>query len=577
MKKRKNSIRSQIVLSTLLVSGICGVVVSLVGVIIISIIGNTRIRQSDEIARNSFDTAIRYEVETAVSILASYSSRIESGELPADEARQLAAAQLGRMSYGADNTFKVYDRQGICIASANAGEIGQDSRQIADKNGNLYVKDIIAAGSEGRYVDSYFTPPNGNAPALMRSYSMLYAPFDWVVTSGSFTTDVDMVLEDIVSQVDEGTLRSLFIMIGAGVLFIFLPLPAVIIMAKRMADPIQNVAEAATKLAVGDLDVHIHSRSKLQEIVNLTESFERMKESITHQQEAVEAIANRDLTRQLPERGDKDSMTKALNRMQDQLNRVLAQIRSASHEVAASSHSTSDGAQSLAQATSEQTATMQELTNTISEIAQTTEENAEGTRRAAELASQIKLKAGNSSQQMRQLIKAMDDISVSSIEINKVIKVIDDIAFQTNILALNAAVEAARAGQHGKGFAVVAEEVRSLAAKSAEAAKDTSILISDSIQKVKLGAAITKETEKSLEEIVHDIEESDAISENIAHSIEEESGAINEVNNGIDQVAHLLMSNSSIAQESAAVSELMSKRADGLQKLVAEFNILEGQ
>ena len=576
MNNRGKTIKSQLVSSTLLVSGICCMVVSLVGVIIISIIGNTRIRQSDEIARNSFDTAIRYEVETAISILASYNRRIESGELSMEEARQLAAAQLGRMSYGANNTFKIYDRQGICIASAKTEEIGRDSRRIKDENGTLYVMDIIGAGRDGHYVDSFFTPPGGDVSALMRSYSKLFEPFDWVVTSGSFTTDVDMVLNNIVAQVDEGTLRSLIIMTATGIVFIFLPMPAVVILANRLSAPIQNVAEAATKLAVGDLDVHIKNSSKLQEIINLTESFERMKASTLHHQEAVEAIANRDLTRQLTKRGDKDSMTKALNRMQTQLNEVLTQIRSASHDVATSSRSTSNGAQSLAQVTSEQTATMQELTNTLSEIARTTEENAEGTRRAAELASRIKSKADNSSQQMRRLTRAMDDISVSSMEINKVIKVIDDIAFQTNILALNAAVEAARAGPHGKGFAVVADEVRNLAAKSAEAAKDTGMLISDSIQKVQLGAAITRATEKSLEEIVQDIEESDAISENIAHSIEEESDAINEVNSGIDQVTQLLMSNSAIAQESAAVSELMSKRADGLQKLVTEFNILGG-
>jgi methyl-accepting chemotaxis protein len=177
---------------------------------------------------------------------------------------------------------------------------------------------------------------------------------------------------------------------------------------------------------------------------------------------------------------------------------------------------------------------------------------------------------------MDEMMTAVKDINVASQSINKVIKVIDDIAFQTNILALNAAVEAARAGQHGKGFAVVAEEVRSLAAKSAEAAKDTGGLIANSMEKAELGARIADDTAASLVEIVSGINESSQIVTEIAKSSEEQSLGIAQINRGIDQVAQVVQQNSATAEESAAASEEMSGQANMLEELVSQFK-LKGQ
>jgi methyl-accepting chemotaxis protein len=193
--------------------------------------------------------------------------------------------------------------------------------------------------------------------------------------------------------------------------------------------------------------------------------------------------------------------------------------------------------------------------------------------RAAALANTIMKNAGKGNRQMDEMTAAVKEINTASQGISKVIKVIDDIAFQTNILALNAAVEAARAGQHGKGFAVVAEEVRNLAAKSAKAAKETGDMIQNSIEKAEMGSQIAIETATSLAEIVSGINESSELVKGIAKSSEEQALGIDQINIGIDQVSQVIQQNSATAEESAAASEEMSGQSDVLGDLISRFTL----
>ena len=237
-------------------------------------------------------------------------------------------------------------------------------------------------------------------------------------------------------------------------------------------------------------------RDEIGQVISSTAAFIA---EINHEMDMLEKVADGDITISPNILSEKDKVGKALNKVIDSLNGMFGEINDASREVSAGSQQIASGSQKLAQGSTEQAATVQELSASISEISEKTSANAEMASKAAMLADTIKGNAEKGSKQMDDMVSAVNEISQASKSISKVIKAIDDIAFQTNILALNAAVEAARAGQHGKGFAVVADEVRSLAAKSAEAAKDTGVLISNSMEKAEYGARIANETAVSLD------------------------------------------------------------------------------
>jgi len=287
----------------------------------------------------------------------------------------------------------------------------------------------------------------------------------------------------------------------------------------------------------------------------------------------MEMVANGDLTAELTLLSDKDTLGNDFMKMTTNLNKMFSEIQSATNQVSIGSKQVADSAQALAQGATEQAASIEELSSSISEIAESTKTNAAIADKNSKLSSAIKESAEKGSRQMDEMIAAVKEINDASQSISKIIKTIDDIAFQTNILALNAAVEAARAGQHGKGFAVVAEEVRNLASKSAEAAKDTGSMIQNSMEKAGLGSRIAGETAASLAEIVTGINESSQLVSQIADASEQQALGIAQINIGIDQVAQVVQQNSATAQESAAASEEMSGQSDILQQYIAQFKL----
>lgn len=344
------------------------------------------------------------------------------------------------------------------------------------------------------------------------------------------------------------------------------------IISHIISTPITQMVEIAEKMALGDINVAIESKYK-DETGRLANAFQSLIDNIKQETVIAERMANGDFSFDVNIRSEKDVLGRSLNQMINRINDLLSNIVSSAGQVAGGAKQISDSSLILSEGSTEQASSIEELTASLEEISSQTELNADNANKANELTKTVKLNADRSNDQMKEMLKAMDEINISSSSINKIIKVIDDIAFQTNILALNAAVEAARAGQYGKGFAVVAEEVRTLAAKSADAAKETTELIENSIHKVNEGTKIASETAESLNFIVNEISQVYDLINEIATASNEQATGISQINQGIVQVSDVVQTNSATAEEGAAASEELARQAEILKDLVSNFKL----
>lgn len=366
-------------------------------------------------------------------------------------------------------------------------------------------------------------------------------------------------------------------------LFVVLLVVTVIVMKKiiyAITRPVAELNDVAKNISSGTLKNEISHESG-DELGSLAESFrftcdglDKLVSDLTRLMDEM-AKGNFDIKTQAEKNyiGDFKPLLLSIRAMNTNLSDTLSKINEAADQVAGSSEQMSSAAQGLSQGATEQASSVEELAATINDISVHVSETASNARTAREQVENAGRELQQSNESMSHMIQAMQDISHKSSEIGKIIKTIEDIAFQTNILALNAAVEAARAGEAGKGFAVVADEVRNLASKSAEAAKNTTILIEGSIQAVEEGTRIADETAAALAATVESTGNAVDTVVKISQAAEQQAQSIAEVTQGVDQISSVVQTNSATAEESAAASEELASQSQILKGLVSKFTL----
>ncbi len=323
-------------------------------------------------------------------------------------------------------------------------------------------------------------------------------------------------------------------------------------------------------------DCAVYQKAKLNEFEEMGSGLNAVVDELKIKASMAAAIGKGNLMQDIHVVSERDSLGKALYGMTKNLNNIIGELRLSMNQVDAGSTQVSDSSQSLSQGATEQASSLEEITSSMTEISNQTKTNAENATQANQLATTSRDAGNTGTKQMEEMIGAMESINESSKEIGKIIKVIDDIAFQTNLLALNAAVEAARAGKHGKGFAVVAQEVRSLAARSAKAAMETSDLIEGSIKKVETGSDIAKKTAKALKEINEGVTKAADLVGEIAAASNEQAQGISQINQGLSQIDAVTQQNTANAEETASAAEELSSQAAQVIQLVSLFKLKKG-
>jgi len=374
---------------------------------------------------------------------------------------------------------------------------------------------------------------------------------------------------------DTGLLRSSILMIGIVILIVSLVLTAVI--NRSIARPIRRLTETTRDIIdSGDFSkrIDIHQRDDIGlAVFGFNRLLEILDSGFRDINRIMAAVSQGDLSGRITAEGGGKLESESINNALEMLNRTISRGSEIAEQVNTGAQELSASAQTLASGTTEQAASMEQVASSLSEIEAQTRSSRDNATQAQQLSDQVRSLVERGKKQMDEMLTSMKEIEGSSLKVSKVIKVIDEIAFQTNLLALNAAVEAARAGKYGKGFAVVAEEVRNQAARSAEAAKNSTELIGDSAKEVQNGVEKADLTAAVLNEIVEFSNKTGDLIGEISTASSDQNNAIAELNTGLAQVNKVIQQNSSIAEETAAASEALTHQSKQLQESMMRFKL----
>ena len=541
---------------------------SLVMLIFILVIGGVYSQYKQQM-HTTAELKLAAAVDTAMGVIDHAANDAAQGNLSLGEAQDRARATIETLRF---NNGKIYfwinDTGPRMIMHPIKPELnGQDLSGSTDPDGkHLFVEMVEETRDDGQGFVTYQWPkPGSDAPQPKLSYVKKHPGWNWIVGSGIYIDD----LEDKISQVFLAILGGVIVAVILSALLIYF-------LSRSITRPLTQAVNMIEDLEKG----HLAGRLNLQqqdEVGRMAGTMDRFADSLQHEIiNALQKLANGDLVLDILPRDRQDEIRSALSKLEGDLNQVMGAIQSAGQQISSGSASVSDFSQSLSQGATESAASLEEISSSLNELSGQTKLNAQNADQVNQLSSEAKQAADEGNRKMERMVSAMDEIRAAGQNINKIIKVIDEIAFQTNLLALNAAVEAARAGQHGKGFAVVAEEVRNLAARSAKAASETAELIAGSVEKTENGAEIANQTAESLGTILGGVSKVSDLAEEIAAASNEQAEGIAQINEGLGQIDQVIQQNTATAEESASAAEELSGQAAELLNMLKRFQ-LKGQ
>jgi methyl-accepting chemotaxis protein len=471
---------------------------------------------------------LKSNVESAASIVKDYEARVGRGELTKEAAQQEAKARLLIMRFTPDGYFTVTNEDFIAIVHPNPAIVGRNTKNNKDAtNGRLYLQDQAKTLRDtGEAYNQYaFIRPGETVAEPKMTYAIFFKPWGWTVSTGISIKSVDTAVYAALSK-----MLICLVLIGASLTLLTLMVTRSVL-GSLGGEP-AYAAEIAEKIADGDLNLHVQVGPK-----------------------------------------DTSSLLYRMQQMQQRLASTIIGIRQGTDSINIGAREIAAGNLDLSSRTEQQAASLEETASSMEELTSTVKQNADNARQAGQMASSASDIAARGGEVVGQVVQTMQGITESSRKIADIIGVIDGIAFQTNILALNAAVEAARAGEQGRGFAVVASEVRSLAQRSAQAAKEIKGLIDDSVERVGSGSALVERAGSTMDEVVIAVKRVTDIMGEISSASEEQSHGIEQINHAITQMDQVTQQNAALVEQAAAAAGALEEQARVLKESVAAFRV----
>ncbi|MEB2843879.1 HAMP domain-containing protein [Rhizobiales bacterium RZME27] len=544
--------------------------------------------------------------DNAIAILKQYHGLETSGTMTREAAQTEAKKVIGAMRYGnGSGYFWINDMRPFMVMHPIKPEMnGTDLSQNKDPNGKfLFVEftKVVKATGQG-FSDYYWPKPGADQPVEKFSHVAGFEPWGWVVGTGVYSDDLKAMFWQNATR---------FAAISGGGLLLLLAGAYVVI--RSVANPIAGVRRVLQAIADGRSGIEVHGTDHRNEMGAMARALVVLRDSVDERAamqrreieqqraldeerrgnedmlrgaaekqgramsqlgQALEALASGDLSMSLSEIGtDYAKLRDDFNAAVEALNSTVQAISETGHVVYDSAADISGATNNLSRRTEQQAAALEETAAALDEITVTVKAASERAKEASKVVAETKASADRSGQIVRNAVEAMGRIEESSTKISQIIGVIDEIAFQTNLLALNAGVEAARAGEAGRGFAVVAQEVRELAQRSANAAREIKALISNSTHEVEAGVTLVRSTGDALVEIVHLVERVNTYVSDIAKAAGEQANGLQAVNASVNQMDQMTQQNAAMVEEQTAASQTLADQSRHLQQLISGFRL----